>query len=169
MNKTMIELKQAKTTGNFEAIEQMANIVMPEVYGDTVKPKDLDIFLRNYQTVVAITKQVSQENYEYYLIYFEGKLAGYVGIQLNKNYIHLSKLYVLKEFRGNKLGKVTLEFVDKVAAEKGLDYVDLFVYRENHRSIEVYKKLGYAITEAVDTPYGEGYVEKEYRMVKAFV
>lgn len=165
----MIELKQAKTTGDFEAIEQMAKVVMPEVYGGTITLKDIEIFLRNYQTVAAITRQITQENYAYYLIYFEGKLAGYLGIQFNVKYIHLSKLYVLKEFRGNKLGKVALEFVDKVVAEEGVDYIDLFVYRENHSSIAVYKKLGYTIAEAVDTPYGEGYVEKEYRMVKTFV
>jgi ribosomal protein S18 acetylase RimI-like enzyme len=164
----MIELKQAKTTGDFEAIEQMANVVMPEVYRELIQPKDIELFLHNYQTVAAITRQVSQENYAYYLIYFEAKLAGYVGIQLNKDYIHLSKLYVLKEFRGNKLGKAGLDLINGIAQEQKKRYIDLFVHIENKGSIAVYQKAGYAITETLDNTYGEGYIEKEYRMVKTF-
>lgn len=166
MSRVMIELKQATTQADFEAIEHMANIVMPEVYEGLVKPEHIKSFLYKYQRVEAITKQVNEDNYQYYLIYLDGKLTGYVGIQLHTDHIHLSKLYVLKEFRGNKLGKAALDHIERVAQVQGLSYIDLYVHIGNTGSVEVYKKMGYVIAETLVNQYGEGYDEKEYRMVK---
>ncbi|WP_299454449.1 GNAT family N-acetyltransferase [uncultured Microscilla sp.] len=165
----MIELKQAKTKEDFEVIEQIAHIVMPEAYKEIVKPDHLRSFLYNYQTVEAITRQVNEENYAYYLLSFQGKVGGYLGIEFHAEHIHLSKIYVLKEFRGKKLAKTALGFIDQIAREKGLNSIDLFVHIQNTGSIEVYKKLGYTIVETLDNNYGDGYIEKEYKMVKTLV
>ncbi|WP_299454447.1 GNAT family N-acetyltransferase [uncultured Microscilla sp.] len=164
----MIELKQAKTTADYQTIEQLAREIMPEVYQGIVPPAHVDFFLTTFQTTHVIARQINEAHYQYYLLWLNGQVAGYLGIQLLSDRIHLSKLYVLKKFRGKKLGKAALEFVDKVAQEKGANQVDLFVNIGNKETINFYKKAGYTISDTVTHQYDNGHSETDHKMEKVY-
>lgn len=164
----MIEIKQATRPQDFERIETLAREIMPEVYQGIVSPDHVDFFLDTFQTVEAINQQIKENHYQYYLLCFDTQVAGYLGIQLLPNRIHLSKVYILKSFRGKKLGKAALEFVDKVAQEKGIASIDLFVNIGNKATIEIYKKAGYAIVDTITHKYDNGHSETDHKMVKTY-
>lgn len=164
----MIEIKQATTLPDFQKIERLAREIMPEVYQDIVTPDHVAFFLDTFQTVGAIKAQIAEDHYQYYLLYLNNQVAGYLGVQVLSNRIHLSKVYILKNFRGKKLGKAALEFVDKTAQTQGVSSVDLFVNIGNTATIEIYKKAGYTIADTVTHKYDNGHAETDHKMVKTY-
>lgn len=164
----MIEIKQATTSQDFQQIETLAREIMPEVYKGIVPPDHVAFFLDTFQTIEAIRMQIVKDHYEYYLLCFDAQVAGYLGIQLLPNHIHLSKVYILKKFRGKKLGKAALEFVDKTAQIQGVNSIDLFVNIGNKTTIDIYKKAGYTIADTVTHKYDNGHVETDHKMMKTY-
>ncbi len=122
-------------------------------------------FIKKYQTAAVIEQQI-KEGYEYYLLNLEGKTAGYLGIQPQNGFLKLSKLYILKEFRGNKIGEAALRFTEKRASEHGLSAIDLDVNRQNYRFIHFYEKNGYSIVEDLVFTFENGYTVEDYMMRK---
>jgi ribosomal protein S18 acetylase RimI-like enzyme len=164
----MIEIKQATILQDFQQIETLAREIMPEVYKDIVPPNHVTFFLDSFQTVEAIKTQIAEDHYQYYLLCLDAQVAGYLGIQLLTSRIHLSKVYILKNFRGKKLGKAALEFVDKTAQTQGASSVDLFVNIGNKATIEIYKKAGYIIADTITHKYDNGHAETDHKMVKTY-
>ena len=164
----MIKIKQATTSQDFQQIETLAREIMPEVYKGIVTPDHVAFFLDTFQTVEAIKTQIAENHYQYYLLCLDAQVAGYLGIQLLLNRIHLSKVYILKNFRGKKLGKAALDFVDKTAQKQGANSVDLFVNIGNKATIDIYKKAGYTIADTVTHRYDNGHAETDHKMVKTY-
>ncbi len=57
--------------------------------------------------------------------------------------IEIERIYVLKEFHGNKVGQILYDKAIEVARQKNADYVWLGVWEENPRAINFYKKNGF--------------------------
>ena len=112
-------------------------------------------------------EQIANEHYQYFLLYFHQQVAGYLGIQLLENRLHLSKLYILSNYRGQKIGKAALELVDQLAHTNQCQTIDLYVNRHNEDTIKIYQKTGYTIEALVPHTYDNGHVEEDYKMVKA--
>ena len=107
----MIEIKKAENRSDYKTIEKLAFEILHEVYNPIIPAEHTDYFLKEFQSENAIEKQIMKESFSYFLLFYNTKNVGYLGIQkLNKKLI-LSKLYVLKSFRGLKIGKTALEYV----------------------------------------------------------
>jgi len=53
------------------------------------------------------------------------------------------------------IGKLLLNFADKLASEKGMKTIRLDVYEENMPAVKVYEKQGYTYIDTVDLGLGE--------------
>lgn len=162
----MTELKKAESRDDFQIIETLARQIMPEVYEGIVPQFHVTFFLDTFQTVAAIEQQVTKESYHYYLLCLNDEAGGYLGIQLKDDCVNLSKIYILPDFRGKKLGKMALDFVDKEAERTGINKIELIVNQKNEVTIGIYKKAGYVITESLTHTYDNGHSEYDYRMEK---
>ena len=78
----------------------------------------MDKYLKESFNEETLTKEVTQQHYEYHLIFYKEKLAGFSKIILNtenehilaKNITKMERLYLLKEFYGLGLGKKLFDF-----------------------------------------------------------
>ncbi|MEP6931970.1 MAG: GNAT family N-acetyltransferase, partial [Flavobacterium sp.] len=57
--------------------------------------------------------------------------------------LEIERIYVPKEYHGQKVGQVLYEKAILVAKQKDVDYVWLGVWEENHRALSFYKKNGF--------------------------
>jgi len=162
----MIEIKKADRTTEFKIIEKLANEILHEVYDSIIPAEHTNYFLAKFQSENAINSQIKKENFSYYLLIFDSKNVGYLGIQkLNKKLI-LSKLYILESFRGLKIGKTALEHVDRFAEQNNIEKIELIVNQQNQSTIDIYKKNGFKIIESIVNSFPNGHSVEDYRMEK---
>ena len=162
----MIEIKKATTNFEFEIIKNLAFEILHEVYAPIVPSEHTNIFLQSYLSVEAITHQIAFKKFNYYLLNYQSKSVGFLGIQKLSDKLILSKLYVLSSFRGKKIGKTALEFVFNFASENNINTIELVVNRKNDHSISIYKKNGFKIIESMVNSFPNGYTVKDYKMEK---
>ncbi|MCR4663605.1 MAG: GNAT family N-acetyltransferase, partial [Endomicrobiaceae bacterium] len=100
--------------------------------------------------------------YEYYFIKVDNNVAGYTGIKAENEKLFLSKLYILKEYRGKQIASKTFEFIENMVKERNLKSVWLTVNRNNNHAIDVYKHRGFVVTRTQVADIGNGFVMDDY-------
>jgi ribosomal protein S18 acetylase RimI-like enzyme len=109
---------------------------------------------------------MKNNGYRYYAAYFDDNKAGYFAIKPDKpSGLFLSKLYVEKRFRGKGIARVMLNKIINICENEGYDNIWLTVNKNNVKSIAVYKKMGFEISEALVTDIGGGFVMDDFKMV----
>lgn len=73
----------------------------------------------------------------------ENQLAGFVVFYEIQNAMHLENVAVHPEFNGRGIGKLLIKYVEKRAAEIGLDYVELYTNEAMTENLSMYPALGY--------------------------
>lgn len=75
-----------------------------------------------------------------YIKYKKGELA-------YKNVIYIDALYVLDEYRNMGIAKKLINKFYDYCYENNIDIVEIAVFKNNVEALNLYKKLGYEITE----------------------
>lgn len=96
------------------------------------------------------------------------RIVGYTGghVEADTNRFFISKIYLLKEHRGEGLCSATIRFYEQLARERGLDALYLTVNKRNEMGIRAYKAKGFETIDAVETDIGGGYIMDDYIMEK---
>jgi len=165
----MIDIQKATTTSDYKTIELLAKEILHEVYDPIIPAEHTSFFLQKFQTTTAIQEQVEKENFQYHLLYFNTFPVGYIGFYTKKNVLYLSKIYLLKSSRGNKIGKTGLQFVQQKAKELKVNNIELLVNQQNESTINIYKKYGFEIVKAVSNSFSDGFTVEDYIMQKEII
>jgi O-acetyl-ADP-ribose deacetylase len=150
------------------AVAVLAEEIWNEYYTPIIGESQVNYMIDKFQSAEAITAQINNEHYEYYLIFQSLEPTGYIGIQQKGEELFLSKFYIQKERRGNGLGRRAFEFILKRAKELGSKFITLTVNKNNTSSISAYEKLGFRNEGPVVADIGNGYIMDDYLM-KYFV
>ncbi len=166
LRKMMIEIEKADNPTEFKIIQKLATEILHKVYDPIIPAEHTDYFLTEFQSENAIGNQIKNENFGYFLLNFKNKNVGYLGIQtLNKKLV-LSKLYILESFRGLKIGKKALEYVNGFAMDNGIEKIELIVNQQNKNAIDIYLKNGFKIVESIINSFPNGHSVEDYKMEK---
>jgi len=76
----------------------------------------------------------------------------------------LSKIYVLKDYRGKGIARKAMDFVVSETILAGLGLIRLTVNKNNTGSILAYEKMGFQNMGSVVTEIGSGYVMDDFIM-----
>lgn len=144
---------------------EIANGVWHEYFPFLLSEEQINYMLQKFQSYDAI-KQQQKEGYEYYFVHDNDKVVGYMVFAPKEDYLFLSKLYFLKDFRGKGFGRKTLNYLIQIAKDKGLNNIQLTVNKYNENSIQAYKKWGFEIIDSKIFDIGNGYVMDDYIMQK---
>ena len=161
----MIKLIVANSKKQYLLIEQLADIVWKEHYTAIIGIDQVNYMLNKFQSAAVIENQITQE-YQYFIIMNTDKPAGYLAIKKDNEALFLSKIYVLKEFRGQGIGKSAMQFIEAQAKLKNCTKITLTVKIHNSNSIKAYAKIGFINTGAIVQDIGNGYVMDDYTMEK---
>jgi len=80
--------------------------------------------------------------------------------------LFLSKIYVLKHYRGKKIGKRAMAFVEEQAKSCQLKSIRLTVNKHNTDAIHAYQQLGFKNMGSVVLDIGNGFVMDDFEMEK---
>jgi len=148
----MISIVRA-TENDYQHIVMIGNIEVEEAHRGSCSAEDLSTYLNEHYNQDAIKKELSNSDNIYYLISYDGNVAGFSKIILNaghenipqKNVTKLDRIYLLKEFQGLKLGRALLEFNIKLARKNDQSGIWLYTWVENTRAIHFYHTAGFNI------------------------
>lgn len=149
-------------------VQLLAYSLWREHYVPFIGKEQVEYMIELFQSREAITRQIEQEGYSYYLFTdTDGLRAGYMGIVPQSSELFLSKLYIARSHQNKGCGRRAVELAETKARELGLSKITLTVNKHNTGSIEAYKKLGFVITELICMDIGQGFFMDDYRMEKA--
>ena len=164
-----VELVELKAGDELRAAElaELAEQIWLEHYTPIIGRPQVEYMLERFQSTQKIVSDIRTAGYRYYMAYADGKPAGYCAARLEQDSdcVFLSKLYVEKNYRGSGISRLMLNKLIALAGEHGLGSIWLTVNKYNNSSIEIYKKMGFAIVEEMVTDIGGGYVMDDYKMV----
>ena len=82
------------------------------------------------------------------ICYFNKRVAGYVSFTWNYsiwsggNYMNIDDVFVIEEFRGNKIGEALMKHIKELCLEKNISRVKWEVESDNFGAIKFYERLG---------------------------
>lgn len=154
-------IEQAKTDVALDRIAALANEIWHEHFVPIIGLDQVNYMVGKFQSYPALKDQV-KEGYQYYQIFSDGKFAGYMGIHPEEHSVFLSKLYVQKDFRGQKLASQAVTFLKTLCRENGWDKIWLTCNRYNENTIAVYDHLGFVNVRSEATDIGNGFIMDDY-------
>lgn len=166
--KKKIYFEQVSSESQLALVEEMAAVIWQEHYTPIIGSDQVFYMLDKFQSVRAMREQLGQ-GYEYYVIRKENQRVGYLSFVKRADALFLSKIYVLKSFRRQGIGRAAMDFVEKSAIERNCSKVSLTVNKNNRNSIKAYEKAGYRNIESIVMDIGEGYVMDDYKFEKDIV
>lgn len=143
-------------------VARLAREIWTDHYEPIIGCGQVEYMLNKFQSPQAISGQIENQHYRYFLIRHKNRAVGYIGLQCQHETLFLSKLYVEKSVRGTGLGRRAVDFILQFAGARGLSAVRLTVNRHNAVAIAVYERTGFARTGEVVTDIGGGYVMDDY-------
>ena len=160
----MDNIKPVLQHDDIKTTAALAKEIYTEHYSPIIGIAQVEYMLNKFQSEESILSQI-ENNTLYYLIYNENIPIGYFAVELNNpdGKIFLSKLYIRKEARGFGLSKQALQLIKQLSKDNNLTHLWLHV-NKNNPSINIYKSLGFKITDAVKNHIGNGFYMDDYIM-----
>lgn len=163
----MTDLTRIRSRDQILDVVNLAREIWSDHYVPIIGQEQVDYMLGKFQSEEAIATQIA-DGYEYYTVSHNGKNAGYMTIvpDTDADMLMLSKIYVLRAYRGQGFGRSMLEFAENVCQQRRISKLWLTVNRNNTHSIAWYTRMGFKNIEATIQDIGGGFVMDDYRMEK---
>ncbi|OPA73576.1 GNAT family N-acetyltransferase [Paenibacillus selenitireducens] len=150
-------------------LAQLASEIWYEYFVCIISNEQIDYMVEKFQSVHAITDQITNQGYEYYFMNVNGNPIGYLGIKQEEDKLFLSKFYLQKEHRGKGYASQAMEFLVGICKVRRLGMIWLTVNRYNDATIAVYEKKGFRTVRTQVADIGNGYVMDDNIMEKKIV
>jgi diamine N-acetyltransferase len=171
----MVSIVKANTEHS-QLLSEIAKLSFIESHGNSAKTEDVNIYINEKYNYDVFKEELTDEKNIYYIIYKDEQPAGYSKIIFNspytgseiKNITKLERIYLLKEFYDLKLGLELFEFNISLSKRNYQMGMWLFVWRENHRAVNFYKKCWFIIIGSHDFKISETHSNPNHQMFLRF-
>lgn len=114
-------------------------------------PENFEKHLAHAFNLAQLSKELANPNIEFYFLFFEEKIIGYLKLNENeaqtekmKNHCYeLERIYLIKSYQGMGFGKILMQKAIEVAQSKNKKELWLGVWEENPEAIGFYQKMGF--------------------------
>lgn len=162
-----------ETDEDIDTLAEMASTIWNEYWPALIGQAQTDYMVENFQSRPAITRDMAEHDYEYWLIEDESqagsKIVGYTGghVEPETNRFFISKIYLLQDQRGKGYSSKAIRFYDELCKDRGLDAMYLTVNKGNEMAIRAYNAKDFKTIDSVVTDIGNGFVMDDYIMERA--
>lgn len=127
-----------------------------ETFNHQNSPENMKAYLEKAFNFKQLEKELSNSSSEFYFIYSNEELAGYLklntdGAQTEKmgnDSLEIERIYIRKRFHKQGLGKHLINKAMHLALERSKEKIWLGVWEKNERAIAFYEKIGFVQTGA---------------------
>jgi len=150
-------------------LAELASEIWHEYFISIISVEQINYMLGKFQSVAAITDQISDQGYEYFFMEVDGQIVGYAGVKQAEGKLFLSKFYIHSEHRGKGYASHAMKQLVEMSIERKLAAIWLTVNRYNHDTIAIYEKKGFKTVREQVADIGNGYVMDDFIMEKEIV
>lgn len=158
-----VNFEKVETKQQLYDMSEMATKILKEYYDPIVGEEINGVMLKSFQSVEGISKEID-EGGEYYFVRLNDQRIGFLAIEAKKDYMYLSKFYLLGSQRGKGYASQMFEFIKQKTTEAGKDNIILYVNAANEDTIARYKHFGFVIKEDVKRKVGDDMYVHDYIM-----
>ena len=170
----MVSIVRA-TQNDHSLLSSIATLTFIESHGASAPPGDITNYVAKKYSNEILKEELSDPKNIYHILYNDSEAIGYSKIILNypfdnliQNITKLERIYLLKRFYHLKLGAALFQFnVDFIKAHAQMG-MWLFVWKENERAINFYKRNGFVIIGSYDFPISETHSNPNHQMLLRF-
>lgn len=159
-----VELIAVFNDSQCAVVARLAREIWPEHYLSIIGQAQVDYMLARFQSAQAIAAQIAMGD-EYFLLRRSDEWLGYVAMRSEPDAgrLFISKLYLLKEIRGQGIGRASLERLAQLARQRGLHKLWLTVNKYNP-AVSAYLHIGFIKVNDIVTDIGGGYVMDDFQL-----
>jgi ribosomal protein S18 acetylase RimI-like enzyme len=159
-----MQIYAIQTQDEADMIARLAQEIWHEHYKPIIGEQQVAYMLEKFQSADQIWTDIKQNGYVYNYIIIGSQAAAYMAYREEDISCFLSKLYVKKQFRGQKLARLLIDHLVSCCQDNKRKEIYLTVNKNNDRSIAAYKKMMFKIERSVITDIGNGFVMDDYIM-----
>ncbi|MEL0651096.1 GNAT family N-acetyltransferase [Algibacter sp. TI.3.09] len=171
----MIKIEQA-TVKDAQLIAKVGRQTFLESHGHSASESDIKTFVDKAYQEQAIAEEFKNENVQYYIISFEGEIAGFSKIEINaispwvneSAVTKLDRLYLLEAFHDKKLGVELFNYIIETSKQYNQKGIWLAVWVENLKAIKFYTKNEFKIVGDYDFKLSDTRTNPNHIMFKAY-
>ena len=142
---------RAITLNDLKALQSISKQTFTETFASSNTKENMDKYLEEALSLEKLTEELNNPNSLFYFIEDNNTPIGYLKLnmgasqtELNDNSaLEIERIYVTQAYQGKKVGQQLYEKAIQVAKEKGVEYIWLGVWEENHKAIQFYTKNGF--------------------------
>jgi ribosomal protein S18 acetylase RimI-like enzyme len=163
--KRMLEIRNALLE-DIPLIRELTFRIWPQTYAATLSQAQIDYMLEMMYSETSLTRQMTEENCQFILVYDNGNPVGFASFnEMKKGIWKLNKIYILPNQQGKGTGRFVIDHIIKTILIQGATALQLQVNRFN-KAKDFYEKLGFTVIEIADFDIGNGYFMNDYVMEK---
>ncbi|MEO8823098.1 MAG: GNAT family N-acetyltransferase [Ginsengibacter sp.] len=159
-----------------QLLSKLAEQTFIESHGKSAKWEEINNFIEQNYNEPVLEKELQDPRNIFHLLYHSDTVAGYSKMVLDspylksevKNVAKLERIYLLKEFYHLNLGSTLFEFNADLAKQNNQSGMWLFVWIENRRAIDFYRKKGFSIIGIHDFKISENHSNPNHQMFLGF-
>ncbi|HMF73103.1 MAG TPA: GNAT family N-acetyltransferase [Flavitalea sp.] len=134
-----------------EVLQKIGKQTFHETFAGGNTVENMSEYLQDTFSIEKITNELNNQHSEFYIAVLEDQTIGYLKVNFQQaqtelkdaNSLEIERIYVLKEFHGQKVGQLLYQKAIQIAKSNMLKYVWLGVWDQNPRAINFYKKNGF--------------------------
>ncbi|TGA96128.1 GNAT family N-acetyltransferase [Sporolactobacillus shoreae] len=122
-----------------------------KTFQDQNSPENMKAYLERAFNVKQLEKELSDSSSEFFFIYLNKELAGYLKVNINDaqsekmgdESLEIERIYIRYTFQRKGLGKYLINKAMEIARSQNKKNIWLGVWEENENAIDFYKKIGF--------------------------
>lgn len=146
LNDTLIRAVQPNEVKQLRDISELTFV---EAFGSQNDPEDMNDYIAKAFSMNNIQEEFDDPNSEFFFVDYQGDIIAYLKLnieiaqkeQILAQALEIERIYVLPEFYGQKVGYKLMRFSIERAKQKGLEWIWLGVWEQNHAAIKFYKSF----------------------------
>jgi diamine N-acetyltransferase len=155
-----------RSDADVRRVAALACEIWREYYVPLLGAPQVEYMLENFQSYAAMQQQMERGD-EYFMMARGEQLLGYMALRANvaEQSLFISKLYLHRTARGAGNGRLSLQFIERTAHQRGLGLLWLTVNKHN-AARQAYERWGFTIAADIRIDIGSGFVMDDFRMEK---
>lgn len=161
------------TLENLNQLQEISYETFNETFKDQNSPENMKAYLESAFNLNQLEKELSNNSSEFFFVYFENEVAGYLKINTNDaqseemgdESLEIERIYIKNKFQKHGLGKYLLNQAIEMAMQRQKKNIWLGVWEKNENAIAFYQKMGFVQTGAHSFTMGDE-EQKDFIMTK---
>ncbi|MGS2778702.1 GNAT family N-acetyltransferase [Robertmurraya sp. GLU-23] len=154
-------------------LQEISYETFNETFKDQNSPENMKAYLESAFNLNQLEKELSNNSSEFFFVYFENEVAGYLKINTNDaqseemgdESLEIERIYIKNKFQKHGLGKYLLNQAIEMAMQRQKKNLWLGVWEKNENAIAFYQKMGFVQTGAHSFTMGDE-EQKDFIMTK---